>query len=33
MPGRYRLWLGGDVDRPLRVFVDGKLVGARRPER
>jgi hypothetical protein len=26
--GRYRLWLGGDVDRPLRALVDGRLVGA-----
>ncbi len=28
MPGRYRLWLGGSVDRDMKVFVDGKLVGA-----
>jgi hypothetical protein len=27
-PGRYRLWLGGNVDRPLRVLVDGRMVGA-----
>jgi hypothetical protein len=27
-PGRYELWLGGDVDRPLHVLVDGRLVGA-----
>ena len=26
--GRYRLWLGGDVDRPLHVLLDGRLVGA-----
>ncbi len=26
--GRYRLWLGGNVDRPMRVLVDGRLVGA-----
>jgi hypothetical protein len=27
-PGRYELWLGADVDRPLRVLVDGRLVSA-----
>lgn len=27
-PGLYTLWLGGSVDRPLRVYVDGHLVGA-----
>jgi hypothetical protein len=26
--GRYTLWLAGDVDRPLRVYVDGRLIGA-----
>lgn len=26
--GRYQLWMGGDVDRPLSVRVDGRLVGA-----
>ena len=26
--GTYALWLGGDVDRPLRVYIDGHLVGA-----
>ena len=26
--GRYELWLGGDLDRPLRVSIDGKLLGA-----
>jgi len=26
--GRYELWLGGDVDRPLKVLIDGRLVGA-----
>jgi hypothetical protein len=26
--GRYALWLGGDVDRPLRVSVDGRLIGS-----
>ncbi len=26
--GRYRLWLGGNVDRPLHVFLDGRLVGS-----
>lgn len=26
--GRYRLWLGGNVDRPLHVSVDGHQVGA-----
>jgi hypothetical protein len=26
-PGTYELWLGGDVDRPLRVVLDGRLVG------
>ncbi len=26
--GSYELWLGGDVDRPLKVYVDGRLVGA-----
>ncbi len=25
--GRYRLWLGGNVDRPMRVTIDGRLVG------
>jgi hypothetical protein len=25
--GTYRLWLGGVVDRPLRVLIDGRLVG------
>jgi hypothetical protein len=25
--GSYELWLGGDVDRPLHVFLDGRLVG------
>jgi hypothetical protein len=25
--GSYELWLGGDVDRPMHVFVDGRLVG------
>jgi hypothetical protein len=28
VPGRYALWLGGDVDRPLHVLVDHRLVGA-----
>jgi hypothetical protein len=27
-PGSYELWLGGDVDRPLHVLVDGRAVGA-----
>jgi hypothetical protein len=27
-PGRYKLWLAGDVDRPLNVLIDGRLVGA-----
>jgi hypothetical protein len=27
-PGRYLLWLGGNVDRPLHVLLDGRLVGA-----
>ncbi|HTU79958.1 MAG TPA: hypothetical protein VMF09_14480 [Solirubrobacteraceae bacterium] len=27
-PGRYELWLGGDVDRPLHVIVDGRQIGA-----
>ena len=27
-PGSYRLWLGGEVDRPLRALVDGRPVGA-----
>lgn len=27
-PGRYALWLGGDVDRPLHVYLDGRLVGS-----
>lgn len=26
--GRYRLWLGGDVDRPMHVILDGRQVGA-----
>jgi hypothetical protein len=26
--GTYELWLAGDADRPLSVFVDGRLVGA-----
>jgi hypothetical protein len=26
--GRYELWLGGNVDRPLRVLLDGRLVGS-----
>jgi hypothetical protein len=26
--GRYRVWLGGEVDRPLHVILDGRLVGA-----
>lgn len=26
--GSYEVWLGGDVDRPLHVFVDGQQVGA-----
>jgi hypothetical protein len=26
--GRYTLWLGGDIDRRLRVYVDGRLIGA-----
>jgi hypothetical protein len=26
--GRYELWLAGDVDRPLHVLLDGRLVGA-----
>jgi hypothetical protein len=26
--GTYELWLAGDSDRPLRVFVDGRLAGA-----
>ncbi len=25
-PGRYELWLGADLDRPLRVLVDGRFV-------
>jgi hypothetical protein len=25
--GSYRLWLGGNVDRPMRVMIDGRLVG------
>jgi hypothetical protein len=25
--GRYRLWIGGDVDRPLRVLLDQRLIG------
>jgi hypothetical protein len=27
-PGRYQLWLGGDVDRPLHVLLDKRQVGA-----
>jgi hypothetical protein len=27
-PGSYTLWLGGDVDRPLHVYVDGRLIGS-----
>ena len=27
-PGRYQLWLGGDLDRPLAVSIDGRLVGS-----
>jgi len=27
-PGRYELWLAGDVDRPLHVLIDGRLAGA-----
>jgi hypothetical protein len=27
-PGRYALWLGGDVDRPLHVYLDGRLIGS-----
>ncbi len=27
-PGSYEVWLGGDVDRPLHVFVDGREIGA-----
>ncbi len=27
-PGAYQLWLGGDVDRPMRVYVDGRFLGA-----
>jgi hypothetical protein len=27
-PGRYELWLAGDTDRPLHVFIDGRSVGA-----
>ncbi len=27
-PGSYEVWLGGSVDRPLRVELDGRLVGA-----
>jgi hypothetical protein len=27
-PGRYRLWLGGDLDRPLAVSIDGRLLGS-----
>jgi hypothetical protein len=27
IPAQYRLWLGGNVDRPLRVSLDGRVVG------
>jgi hypothetical protein len=27
-PGRYVLWLGGTLDRPMSVYVDGRLAGA-----
>jgi hypothetical protein len=27
-PGRYVLWLGGDVDRPVHISVDGRLIGS-----
>jgi len=28
VPGRYELWLGGDVDRPLHVLLDRRQIGA-----
>lgn len=27
-PGFYEVWLGGDVDRPVHVYIDGRQVGA-----
>jgi hypothetical protein len=27
-PGRYTVWLGGTVDRPMRVYLDGQEIGA-----
>jgi hypothetical protein len=30
--GRYRLWLGGNMDRPLHVSIDGRLVGVPREQ-
>ncbi len=26
--GRYTLWLGGSIDRPIHVYVDGRLIGS-----
>jgi hypothetical protein len=30
--GRYRLWFGGDMDRPLHVSMDGRLIGTPREQ-
>ncbi|MFZ1925122.1 MAG: hypothetical protein WAU42_03160 [Solirubrobacteraceae bacterium] len=30
--GRYRLWFGGDIDRPLHVSIDGRQVGVPREQ-